>query len=389
MQKHPLDAAMLPTAVLVRADGAVLYGHGFGRVGEAGGELCFNTAMTGYQEILSDPSYAGQIITFTFPHIGNVGTNPEDDEADTIYAAGMVVQSIVTDPSNWRATDHLARRALKKGLVGIAGIDTRTLTRFLRDKGMCNAIICHNPDGVFDLNALKAKAAALPSLTGANLAQQVTCKTDYTANMQSWHIETGYAPSTSEAKFHVVAIDYGLKKNILCRLVDIGARVTVVPATATYAQIEALQPDGLFLSNGPGDPAAVAPYALPVIREWLRHGKPLFGICMGHQLLALALGGRTEKMKFGHHGANHPVKNVLSGQVEITSMNHGFTVARDSLPTDAEETHYSLFDGSNCGLRLKKRPVFSVQHHPEAAPGPHDSSYLFEQFAAAMQKDAV
>jgi carbamoyl-phosphate synthase small subunit len=388
---HPLDQHTHPTGVLVLADGTVFYGHGLGANTQAVGELCFNTAITGYQEIISDPSYAGQIVTFTFPHIGNVGTNPEDLEADTVYAKGFVVQADITAPSNWRASDHLNRWAEKRGLVGISGLDTRELTRLIREKGMPHAVIAHNPQGIFDIPDLVNKAKAWSGLEGLDLAATVTCKTPYTWTETLWTAEGGFG-QLKDPQAHIVAIDFGIKKNILRCLATQGCSVTVVPASTSFEEIMTLQPDGLFLSNGPGDPAATGAYVVPVIQEWLKTGKPLFGICLGHQMLALALGARTSKMKFGHHGANHPVKNKDTDMVEITSMNHGFTVERETLGTDVEETHYSLFDGSNCGLRLKGRPVFSVQYHPEASPGPQDSYYLFKNFAQAVkppQQNAV
>jgi carbamoyl-phosphate synthase small subunit len=380
---HPLDVNTKPTAVLVLADGSVFYGRGIGAVGQSVGELCFNTAMTGYQEITSDPSYAEQIITFTFPHIGNIGTNPEDLEAETVYAKGFVLQADITAPSNWRATDHLNRWAGKRGLIGISGIDTRELTRVIRDQGMPHAVVAHHPEGIFDIQALVKQAKAWKGLEGLDLALKVTCEKPYAWTQTLWTLEGGFE-HLKDPTCHIVAMDFGVKKNILRCLGSQGCAVTVVPATTSFDEIMALAPDGLFLSNGPGDPAATGAYVTPVIQKWLKTNKPLFGICLGHQMLALALGARTTKMKFGHHGANHPVKNKQTDQVEITSMNHGFTVERDTLGTDVEETHYSLFDGSNCGIQLQNRPVFSVQYHPEASPGPQDSHYLFKQFVEAV-----
>ena len=345
--------------------------------------------MTGYQEILTDPSYAGQIITFTFPHIGNVGTNAEDVETRKVAARGLVLRASITDPANWRATEHLDAWLKKNNLIGIAGIDTRALTIRIRDTGAPNGVICHAPDGAFDLDVLKAQAKAWPGLEGMDLAQDVTCEARY-----AWEDETktsglslskkASAKDEKSPNLHVVAIDYGAKLNILRCLVSAGCRVTVVPATTRAEDIFALKPDGVFLSNGPGDPAATGVYAVPVIKAVLDRGLPLFGICLGHQMLALALGGRTTKMPRGHRGANHPVKDLQTGKVEITSQNHGFMVLPETLPQNAEVTHVSLFDGSNEGLRLKDKPAFSVQYHPEASPGPHDSHYLFERFVKTI-----
>ncbi len=372
------------TAVIVLADGTVLWGRGFGATAKKTGEICFNTAMTGYQEVLTDPSYAGQIINFTFPHIGNVGTNDEDIETDHPAARGLILREDITDPSSWRANARFTAWLEKNNLPGICGIDTRALTRHIRDHGAPNGVICHSPDGAFDLPALHKEAANWPGLEGMDLAKDVSCTKIYEwSGESSWQAATGYARQTAP-RHHVVAIDYGIKKNILRCLSAHGCRVTVVPCTTPANDILALKPDGIFLSNGPGDPAATGTYAVPVIRDLLATGKPLFGICLGHQLLALALGGRTTKMPLGHRGANHPVKDLTTGKVEITSQNHGFHVLPESLPGDAEVTHVSLFDGSNEGLRLKNRPAFSVQYHPEASPGPHDSHYLFERFVGLM-----
>ncbi|MBS7538059.1 glutamine-hydrolyzing carbamoyl-phosphate synthase small subunit [Ancylobacter lacus] len=378
-----------PTAVLVLADGTVLEGIGLGATGHAVGEVCFNTAMTGYQEILTDPSYAGQIITFTFPHIGNVGTNEEDIETISMAGAsgvrGVVLHSGITDPSNYRATRHFDQWLKARGIIGIAGIDTRALTALIRDKGMPNAVIAHAEDGVFDLPALKAEAAEWPGLVGMDLVPMVTSAQRFTWDETPWQWGKGYGTQTAPAH-HVVAIDYGIKRNILRLLARAGCRVTVVPATTSAEEILALQPDGVFLSNGPGDPAATGEYAVPVIREIIDRGVPTFGICLGHQMIGLAVGGRTMKMHQGHHGANHPVKDQTTGKVEITSMNHGFAVDRDSLPANATETHVSLFDGSNAGIALADRPVFSVQYHPEASPGPQDSHYLFDRFVEMIAR---
>ena len=380
-----------PTACLVLADGTVLEGTGFGATGEMPGEVCFNTAMTGYQEILTDPSYAGQIITFTFPHIGNVGVNEEDIETVNMAQAsgvrGCILRAAITDPASWRATRHLDAWLKARGILGLAGIDTRALTALIRETGMPKAVIAHDPGGAFDHDALRSKAVAWPGLEGADLARDVTAGQAYTWDETSWTLGTGYGKRTEES-FHVVAVDYGMKRNILRLLADRGCRLTVLPATASGDDILSYKPDGVFLSNGPGDPAATGDYAVPAIRQVIEAGVPLFGICLGHQMLALSLGAKTVKMHQGHHGANHPVKDHTTGKVEITSMNHGFAVAGGSLPDAVEETHVSLFDGSNCGLRLKDKPVFSVQYHPEASPGPRDSHYLFDRFVGMMAEHA-
>ncbi len=377
------------SAVLVLADGTVLEGYGFGATGKAVGEVCFNTAMTGYEEILTDPSYAGQIITFTFPHIGNVGTNEEDIEtvnmAATPGARGVVLHSPITGPSNFRSTRHLDQWLRARGVIGLSGIDTRALTALIREKGMPNAVIAHEPTGKFDLAALKKEARDWPGLVGMDLVPMVTSGQRFTWDETPWVWGKGYARQ-SDPKFHVVAIDYGIKRNILRQLAGAGCKVTVVPAKTSAEDIFALKPDGIFLSNGPGDPAATGEYAVPVIRKMIDSGIPTFGICLGHQMLGIAVGARTTKMHQGHHGANHPVKDLTTGKVEITSMNHGFAVDSATLPPNAMETHVSLFDGSNCGLSLKDRPVFSVQYHPEASPGPRDSHYLFERFVGMMKK---
>jgi carbamoyl-phosphate synthase small subunit len=375
-----------PTGLLVLADGTVLEGKGAGATGVAVGEVCFNTAMTGYQEILTDPSYAGQIITFTFPHIGNVGTNGEDMETASMAAAGVrgcVLRAPITEPSNWRAAQSLDAWLKARGIVAVTGIDTRALAALIREKGMPNAVIAHAADGKFDLAALKREAAAWPGMVGLDLAKEVTSGQSYDWDETEWRWGEGYGRQEAP-RFHVVAIDYGLKRNILRELASVGCRLTVVPATATAEEILERKPDGVFLSNGPGDPAATGAYAVPEIKKLVESGLPVFGICLGHQMLGLALGGTTAKMHQGHHGANHPVKDFTTHKVEITSMNHGFAVDRASLPADVEETHVSLFDGSNCGLKLKDRPVFSVQYHPEASPGPQDSHYLFTRFVALM-----
>jgi carbamoyl-phosphate synthase small subunit len=372
------------TGALVLADGTVFTGTGFGAVGEAVGEICFNTSMTGYQEILTDPSYAGQVICFTFPHIGNVGANPEDVESQTPACRGLIVRGDVTEPSNWRAVRHLDDWLRSHGLIGLAGIDTRRLTRRIRDLGAPNGCILHAPSGRLNLDAARETAAAWPGLEGMDLAIEVTGRQTRDWTETTWTLGTGYGTLTAP-RHHVVAVDYGAKHNIMRELATAGCRVTVVPATATAAEIMAHRPDGVFLSNGPGDPAATGEYAVPVIRDLLAAGTPLFGICLGHQLLALALGGRTAKMARGHRGANHPVLEKATGRVEITSQNHGFSVLPDSLPAGVETTHTSLFDGSNEGLRVTGKPVFSVQHHPEASPGPTDANHLFRRFVALME----
>lgn len=373
-----------PTACLALADGTVFYGRGFGATGETVAELVFNTAMTGYQEIMTDPSYAGQAVTFTFPHIGNVGVTPEDDETAEPAAAGMVVKWDPTEPSNWRATGELTEWLTRKGRIGIGGLDTRRLTRAIRQQGAPHVALAHDPEGNFDIAALVAKARAWKGLVGLDLAKDVTCTQSYRWDEKRWAWPEGYTRRT-EPGFRVVAIDYGAKRNILRCLASAGCDVTVLPASATAEDVLALNPEGVFLSNGPGDPAATGEYAVPMIRGVLAHDLPVFGICLGHQMLALALGAKTVKMNHGHHGANHPVKDLDTGKVEITSMNHGFTVDSQTLPKGVVETHVSLFDGSNCGIRMEQRPVFSVQYHPEASPGPQDSYYLFDRFAEAMR----
>ncbi len=376
-------SALNSTACIVLADGQIFYGRGFGAQGIAVGELCFNTAMTGYQEIMTDPSYAGQIITFTFPHIGNVGVNPEDDETVDPVAAGMVVKWDPTEPVSWRAAGDLSAWLTRRGRIGVGGIDTRRLTRAIRLQGAPHVAICHAADGDFDLDDLLARARGFPGLEGMDLARDVTCPQSYRWDEMRWAWPEGYVRREGPGR-RVVAIDYGAKRNILRCLATAGCDVTVLPATATAEDVLAYDPEGVFLSNGPGDPAATGVYAVPMIREVLARNVPIFGICLGHQMLALALGARTIKMNHGHHGANHPVKEIATGKVEITSMNHGFTVDSQTLPAGVIETHVSLFDGSNCGIAMADRPVFSVQHHPEASPGPQDSFYLFERFVASM-----
>jgi carbamoyl-phosphate synthase small subunit len=382
----PWDAAPT-TARLVLADGTVIEGWGLGATGSAVGEVCFNTAITGYQEILSDPSYAGQIITFTFPHIGNVGANAEDIETSNLAARsgvrGCVLRAPITEPSSYRAAQSLDAWLKARGIIAVTGLDTRALTARIREKGMPNGVVAHEPSGRFDLDRLQAEAKAWPGLDGMDLVPEVTSGQGYSWDETRWAWGNGYGRQKSP-RFHVVALDYGLKRNILRCLASAGCKVTVLPATASAEDVMARKPDGVFLSNGPGDPAATGKYAVPEIKKLMATGLPMFGICLGHQMLALALGGRTMKMHQGHHGANHPVKDRETGKVEITSMNHGFAVDRASLEGKAIETHVSLFDGSNCGLKVEGRPVFSVQYHPEASPGPQDSHYLFDRFVAAM-----
>jgi carbamoyl-phosphate synthase small subunit len=379
------------TGVLALADGTVFQGIGVGAVGQAVGEVCFNTAMSGYQEILTDPSYMAQIVAFTFPHIGNVGVNVEDIEqfgAETA-ARGAIFRDLPTEPANWRAEPapfgDLDGWLKRRGVVSLAGIDTRALTRRIREHGMPHGVIAHSPEGRFDLDALIAEARAWPGLVGLDLAKGASCRQPFVFDEGLWEWPEGYA-RPGEPKYEVVVLDYGVKRNILRALNSIGARATVVPATTSAEEVLARKPDGIVLANGPGDPAATGEYAVPEIRKLVDSGLPVFGICLGHQLLALALGGKTVKMEQGHHGANHPVKDLTTGKVEIVSMNHGFTVDRDSLPEPVQETHVSLFDGTNAGLALKGRPVFSIQHHPEASPGPTDSLYLFERFAGLMDQ---
>ena len=377
------------TGVLVFADGRVAWGQGFGAEGEAVGELCFHTAMTGYQEIMTDPSFARQVVAFTFPHIGNVGANAEDVEAKDPHALGCIVREAVTGPSSFRAETDFPSWMAKNGRIGIAGLDTRALTRLVRKEGPPTIVIAHHADGQFDIPALQKMAADWPGLEGMDLAKDVSRDQLETWSDGKWELGAGYRIGGDDPKRpHVVAIDYGAKRNIFRNLVEAGAKVTILPATAGFDEAMSHEPDGFFLSNGPGDPAATGEYAIPVIRQMLDSGKPVFGICLGHQLLALTVGGKTAKMFQGHRGANHPVKRLEDGRVEITSMNHGFAVERDGLPNNVRETHVSLFDGSNCGIELTDRPAFSVQYHPEASPGPQDSFYLFERFVARMKEEA-
>ena len=377
-----------PTACIALADGSLFYGQGFGAVGQTTAELCFNTAMTGYQEIMTDPSYAGQVVTFTFPHIGNVGVNPDDDETGEPVAAGMVVKWMPTAPSNWRAVQPLSEWLASRQRIAIGGVDTRRLTRAIRQAGAPHIALAHDPDGKFDPAALVAAARAFSGLEGLDLAKDVTCAQSYRWNQTRWAWPDGFGVQETP-RHRVVAIDYGAKRNILRCLATAGCDVTVLPATATADEVLAHDPEGVFLSNGPGDPAATGAYAVPMIQAILGKDLPVFGICLGHQMLALALGAKTIKMNHGHHGANHPVKDLETGKVEITSMNHGFAVDAQTLPDGIKETHTSLFDGSNCGIRVADKPVFSVQYHPEASPGPQDSYYLFDRFVTAMAARAA
>ena len=380
-----------PTALLVLADGTVIEGKGIGATGRVQAEVCFNTALTGYQEILTDPSYLGQIVTFTFPHIGNIGTNDEDIEdltpAARRGAVGVIFKADITDPSNYRAAKHLDAWLKSRGIIGLCGIDTRALTAWIRENGMPNAVIAHDPNGVFDIDVLKQEARAWSGLEGLDLAKEATSGQSSRWAEKPWVWNEGYSElGETDAKYHVVCLDYGVKRNILRLFAGLDCKVTIMPATTSTEEVLAQKPDGIFLSNGPGDPAATGAYAVPVIRDLLGTDIPLFGICLGHQMLGLALGGKTEKMHQGHHGANHPVKDHTTGKVEIVSMNHGFAVDSKSLPRGVEETHISLFDGTNCGLRVSGKPVFSVQHHPEASPGPQDSHYLFRRFVNLIRE---
>ena len=374
-----------PTAVLVLADGTVIEGVGVGATGKVTAEVCFNTSLTGYEEILTDPSYLGQIVTFTFPHIGNVGTNDEDIEdltpAARHGAVGVIFKADITDPSNYRAAKHLDEWLKSRGVIGLSGTDTRALTAWIRENGAPNAVIAHDPNGVFDIEALKAEARAWSGIEGLDLAREATSGQSSQWTQTPWVWNEGYHDADpAKATYHIVCVDYGVKRNILRLFAGLDCKVTIVPAQTSAEDIMALKPDGVFLSNGPGDPAATGEYAVPMIRQVLEKDVPTFGICLGHQMLGLALGARTVKMHQGHHGGNHPVKDHTTGKVEIVSMNHGFAVDSESLPEGVEETHISLFDGTNCGLRVSGKPIFSVQHHPEASPGPQDSHYLFRRF---------
>lgn len=380
-------SARAPTAALVLDDGTVFYGTGLGAEGVAVGEVCFVTAMTGYQETLSDPSFAGQIVTFTFPHVGIVGANPEDMETVKPAARGAILRMDPTDPSNFRAVERFDAWARRHGLIGLAGLDTRRLTRRIRDGGAPSGAILHKADGALDVTSAAAAAAAWPGLEGMDLAGEVTCQAPYAWDQTTWSLGPGYGRQAAPRR-KIVAIDYGAKLNILRHLAERGGAVEVVPATMSAEEILERRPDGVFLSNGPGDPAATAGYAKPILQGLIRSGVPIFGICLGHQLLAEALGARTAKMTIGHRGANQPVKDLATERVEITSQNHGFAVQADSFADDVIETHVSLFDGSNEGLRVKDRPIFSVQYHPEASPGPHDSTHLFDRFMTAIDDNA-
>ena len=380
-----------PTALLVLADGTVIEGKGIGATGKVQAEVCFNTALTGYEEILTDPSYLGQIVTFTFPHIGNVGTNEEDIEdltpAARHGAVGVIFKADITDPSSYRAAKDLDQWLKARGIIGLSGIDTRALTAWIRENGMPNGVIAHDPNGVFDIEQLKADAKAWSGLEGLDLAKVASSGQSSQWSQTPWIWNEGYGElNAADAKYHIVCLDYGVKRNILRLFAGLDCKVTVLPATASTDDVLGLKPDGIFLSNGPGDPAATGKYAVPVIKDLLKSEIPLFGICLGHQMLGLALGAKTAKMHQGHHGANHPVKDHTTGKVEIVSMNHGFAVDSNSLPEGIEETHVSLFDGSNCGLRVSGKPVFSVQHHPEASPGPQDSHYLFRRFVNLVRE---
>jgi carbamoyl-phosphate synthase small subunit len=380
-----------PTAMLVLADGTVIEGTGIGATGKVQAEVCFNTALTGYEEILTDPSYLGQIVTFTFPHIGNIGTNDEDIEdltpAARHGAVGVIFKADITDPSNYRAAKHLDDWLKSRGIIGLCGIDTRALTAWIRENGAPNAVIAHDPNGVFDIEALKVEAKAWSGLVGLDLAIEATSGQSSVWSETPWVWGEGYGTlGEQDAKYHVVCVDFGVKRNILRLFAGLDCKVTVVPAQTSAEDIMALKPDGVFLSNGPGDPAATGTYAVPVIQNLIKTDLPIFGICLGHQMLGLAVGAKTEKMHQGHHGANHPVKDFTTGKVEIVSMNHGFAVDAKSLPEGVEETHTSLFDGTNCGLRITGKPVFSVQHHPEASPGPQDSHYLFRRFVNLLRE---
>ena len=372
-------------AVLVLADGTIFQGRGVGAVGTAVGEVCFNTSITGYQEILTDPSYAGQIITFTFPHVGNVGVNDEDVESARPAAKGLLLRADITAPSNFRSTNHLNHWLKAHGLIGVSGVDTRALTTRIREVGAPSGVVAHDPEGDFDFTELRKEAARWGGLEGMDLAKAVTCTEAYKWSEKRWDMRVGYR-SLQDAKYHVVAIDYGAKWNILRCLASAGCSVTVVPANATAKEILEHKPDGIFLSNGPGDPAATGIYAVPVLQRLLKTDLPIFGICLGHQILALSLGARTKKMHQGHRGANHPVQHIGTGGVEITSQNHGFVVIGDSLPRGVQATHLSLFDQTLEGITVEGRPIFSVQYHPEASPGPQDSHYLFNRFTALMDR---
>ena len=384
-KQPPSHAPSDATAVIVFADGTTIYGQGLGAQTTAVGEICFNTSMTGYQEILTDPSYAGEIITFTFPHIGNIGTNDEDIEHQTPFARGAIIREDITTQANWRAKQHFNDWLTSHNLAAICGVDTRALTRHIRDTGAPNAVICHQADGKFDIDALHKQAKEWSGLEGLDLAKDVSCTQTYKWDETGWDLKEGYGKLDKPLR-HVVAMDFGAKRNILRCLASTGCKVTVVPGNTSAEDILKHNPDGVFLSNGPGDPAATGEYAVPTIKALLEHNLPIFGICLGHQMLALAMGGKTEKMHLGHRGANHPVQDLQTTKVEITSQNHGFMVIPESLPEDVEVTHVSLFDKTNEGIKHKTKPAFSVQYHPEASPGPQDSHYLFDRFVEMIDK---
>ncbi|MDA0707714.1 MAG: glutamine-hydrolyzing carbamoyl-phosphate synthase small subunit [Proteobacteria bacterium] len=375
------------TAALVFNDGSVFWGYGFGKIGTSVGEVCFNTSMTGYQEILTDPSYAGQIINFTFPHIGNVGANPDDEETKKSAVRGLIIRQDITEPSNFRSTQNFSDWCVDQNLVGISGLDTRRITQYIRENGAPNGVVCYNPESLFDIPLLIAQAKEWPGLEGMDLAIEVSCKDPYEWREKRWELGKKYS-LVEKPVAHVVAVDYGIKRNILRCLASAGARITVVPANATDEEILSYKPDGVFLSNGPGDPAATGEYAIPVIQKILDVNIPIFGICLGHQMLALAVGAKTIKMHQGHRGANHPVMDYNTNKVEITSMNHGFMVDKATLPNSVKLSHISLFDKTCCGIELINKPVFSVQHHPEASPGPQDSHYLFDRFMEMIANHA-
>ncbi len=380
--------SQINTGVLVLENKKIFKGIGIGYQGDATGEVCFNTSLTGYQEIISDPSYAGQIINFTFPHIGNVGTNKEDHESDKIWARGVIINSEITSPSNYRSLQHLDAWLKKNKIVGITGLDTRSLTNFIRDKGAPKGTISYSKKGKFNINKLTNVTIKWSGLKNLDLAEVVSTQKNYIwKGLKTWKKELGYKKN-NKSSFHVVAIDYGIKKNILRYFSDFNCKVTVVSCKTNAQKILALKPNGIFLSNGPGDPAATGKYAIKIIKDLIKKNLPIFGICLGHQILALALGGKTKKMKLGHRGANHPVKNLIHDNVEITSQNHGFEVVKETLPKNIEVTHKSLFDNSIEGIKLKNKPVFSVQYHPESNPGPQDSIYLFQEFINNMKKNA-
>jgi carbamoyl-phosphate synthase small subunit len=375
-------------AILVLQNGKFFKGVGLGYQGTATGEVCFNTSITGYQEIISDPSYAEQIINFTFPHVGNVGTNKEDHESDKIWTKGVIINTEITEPSNYRSLKHLDKWLKKNKIVGITGIDTRNLTNTIRDKGAPKGIISFSKKGKFNIKNLLSNTQKWSGLKNLDLAEKVSTKKTYLwKDLKTWKKEDGFIKNKKK-NFHVVAIDYGIKKNILRYFSDFNCKVTVVSCKTNAADILKLKPNGVFLSNGPGDPAATGKYAIPIIKDLIKNNLPIFGICLGHQILALTLGAKTKKMNLGHRGANHPVKNLIKGNVEITSQNHGFEVIKSSLSKNIKITHQSLFDNSIEGIRLKNKPVFSVQYHPESNPGPQDSVYLFEEFVRSMKKNA-